>query len=139
MFIRDYLDQDYEQVLALWKDTGIYTVESGDRREVISRCKVQGGKFLVLEDPRCGKIKGSSWMTWDGRRVFLHHFAIGPEIQQQGWGRKLAELSLEFARKKDCPMTLEVHRDNKAAVNLYLGMGFEVFPDYEVYMILHKE
>jgi len=139
MFIRDYQNQDYEQVIALWKDTGIYTVERGDRRKVISRCRGLGGKFLVIEDPRCGKIKGSSWMTWDGRRIYLHHFAVGPEIQGQGWGKKLAERSLEFARGKNCPMKLEVHRDNKAAVNLYLSMGFEPFQDYDVYMILHKE
>ena len=138
MFIRDYQNQDFEQVRGLWELTGIYTIERGDTREIITRCLGLGGKFLVIEDPRCGKICGTSWMTWDGRRVFLHHFAVGPEIQGQGWGRKLAEKSLEFARKKNCPMKLEVHQDNTAAVNLYTSLGFEVFKNYDVYMTLHN-
>lgn len=139
MIIRDYQNQDFDQVMGLWELTGIYTVERGDTLEIIERCLRLGGKFLVLVDPRCGKISGTSWMTWDGRRVFLHHFAIGPEIQGRGWGRKLAEKSLEFAREKDCPMKLEVHRDNTAAVKLYKSLGFEVFENYEVYMILHQK
>jgi ribosomal protein S18 acetylase RimI-like enzyme len=136
MLIRDYQEQDFEQLLALWKDTGIYTVERGDTREIILRCIAQGGKLLVLVDPRCGKIRGSSWMTWDGRRVFLHHFAVGPELQGRGYGRKLAEASLEFARQKGSPIKLEVHRGNTPAVKLYQSLGFEVFNDYDTYMLL---
>ena len=30
-------------------------------------------------------------MTWDGRRIYLHHFGILPEYQRKGLGRKLAE------------------------------------------------
>lgn len=134
MVIRDFWEQDFEQVMDLWKDTGIFTVERGDTLELIHRCNEQGGKFFVLEDPRCGKIKGSAWLTWDGRRVFLHHLAIGPEVQGQGWGRKLARAALDFAREKNSPIKLEVHHDNQAAVKLYRELGFEEFPGYEVFM-----
>jgi ribosomal protein S18 acetylase RimI-like enzyme len=126
--------QDFPQVEALWKDTGISTPERGDTCEVIEQSIAQGGKLLVIEDPRCGKIKGSSWMTWDGRRVLLHHFAIGPEVQGRGWGRKLAEASMDFAQTLHCPLKLEVHRDNTPAVKLYRSLGFEKLPGYEVYI-----
>jgi hypothetical protein len=33
-------------------------------------------------------------------------------------------------------MKLEVHSRNKAAIHLYRSLGFEVFEDYDVYMIL---
>jgi ribosomal protein S18 acetylase RimI-like enzyme len=136
MVIRDYRPDDYQQVEKLWKETGIYTVERGDTAGIIQRCNHFGGKFLVMEDPATGSVAGTSWMTWDGRRVFLHHFAIRPSLQGQGHGRSLAIRSLEFARQRGCPVKLEVHRKNTPAVNLYRSLGFEVFEDYDVYMKL---
>jgi ribosomal protein S18 acetylase RimI-like enzyme len=136
MVIRDYRPDDYPQVEELWKETGIYTVERGDTADIIERCNLKGGKFLILEDPSSGSIAGTSWMTWDGRRVFLHHFAIRPAFQGQGHGHLLAVRSLEFAKQKDCPVKLEVHQENTPAVNLYRSLGFKVFEDYDVYMKL---
>jgi ribosomal protein S18 acetylase RimI-like enzyme len=136
MVIRDYCPADFPRVEMLWKETGIYTMERGDTSEIILRCNLAGGKFLVMEDPATGLLAGTSWMTWDGRRVFLHHFAIHPSLQGKGLGRALALRSLEFAKQKESPMKLEVHRHNSPAVNLYRDLGFRVFEDYDVYMIL---
>lgn len=136
MLIRDYHPDDFPQIEDLWKKTGIYTEERGDTAEIILRCNQAGGKFLVLEDPASNKVAGTSWMTWDGRRLFLHHFAIDPIFQGKGYGRKLALASLAVARKKKCPMKLEVHSQNIPAVNLYKSLGFTVFEDYQVFMIL---
>lgn len=134
MLIRDYRPDDYPEVESLWKDTHIYTLERGDTPEIILRCINAGGRFLVLEAAD-GSVAGTSWLTWDGRRVFLHHFAISPSLQGLGFGRSLALESLAFARERDCPLKLEVHRDNTAAVNLYKSLGFQVFEDYDIYMI----
>lgn len=120
----------------LWKETGIYTMERGDTHEVILRCNSQGGKFLVLEDPESRIMVGSSWMTYDGRRLHLHHFAIKPSHQGRGLGRILALESLKFADEKGCPLKLEVHRENLAAVNLYNSLGFIKFKDYEIFMVV---
>ena len=136
MIVREYRPEDFGEVEKLWKETGIYTVERGDTAEIILRCNGTGGRFLIMEDPDSGRIAGTSWMTWDGRRIFLHHFAILPEYQGHGHGRILALRSLEFAREKNCPVKLEVHRENTPAVNLYRSLGFEVFTDYEIYMKL---
>lgn len=136
MTVRDYQPADYPLVERLWRETGIYTLERGDTAEIIKQCIDLGGKFLVMEDPISENIIGTSWMTFDGRRVHLHHFAIKPSFQGSGLGRKLAYKSFEFARKKQCPMKLEVHRENVAAVNLYKSLGFVTFEDYDVYMII---
>ena len=136
MHIRNYTPSDYPQVEALWKETGIYTVERGDTAEIIQSCNKLGGKFLVMEDPDTGRLTGTSWLTWDGRRIFLHHFAVRPDLQGKGYGRALAKESLEYANRKNCPVKLEVHRENAPAVNLYKSLGFEVFEDYDIYMIL---
>lgn len=136
MIIRDYRPPDLPGLFTLWKETGIYTVERGDTKEVINRSIVQGGTLLILEDPDSGTIAGSSWLTYDGRRVFLHHFAIWPSLQGKGLGRDLAMASLEFARSKGCPVKLEVHRDNEPAIALYRSLGFEPFESYGIYMNL---
>ena len=135
MLIRDYHPDDFAGVMLLWKATGIYTEERGDTSEIILRCNRAGGKLLVLEDPSKGQVAGTSWMTWDGRRLYLHHFAILPSLQGQGYGRRLALESLAFAREMNCPMKLEVHSQNTRAVNLYRSLGFEVFEGYDIYMI----
>ena len=134
MFIREFFKQDFGQVIALWKDTGVYDEERGDSLEAILESKAQGGVFYVVEDPRCGKIKGSVWMTWDGRRHFLHHLAVGPEVQGQGWGSRLCEACLEQARTTGAPVKLEVHKANRAAIHLYRKLGFKDFSDYLLFM-----
>lgn len=136
MLIRNYRPEDFPYVEALWKDTGIYTVERGDTPEVILRCIRAGSTFLILENPSDGSVGGTSWITFDGRRTFLHHFCIDPSLQGKGYGRKLALESLAIAREKNCPMKLEVNRQNIPALNLYKSLGFKVFEDYEVFINL---
>lgn len=136
MVIRQYREGDYPQIKQLWKDTGIYKAERGDTPEVIRRCIEQGGEFLVMEEPSGGRIVGTSWMTYDGRRLHLHHFAIRPSHQGKGLGKTLALESLKHARKRSCPVKLEVHDENRVAVHLYKSLGFAAFEDYHVYMIL---
>ncbi len=136
MLIRDYRPEDFPLVEALWKETGIYTAERGDTAEIINRCNQSGGKFIIVEEKPTGIVAGTSWITWDGRRLFLHHFAIRPDLQGKGLGRLLALKSLEFAHEKNAPMKLEVHKSNHTAIHLYRSLGFEVFEDYDIYMIL---
>lgn len=135
MILREYRAGDFPEVEALWKVTGIYQVERGDSAEMIERCNAGGGKFLIMEDESDRRIIGTSWLTWDGRRVLLHHLAVLPTMQGKGCGRKLAEESLVFAREKNAPMKLEVDRNNLTAVQLYTKLGFKVFEDYEVYIV----
>jgi ribosomal-protein-alanine N-acetyltransferase len=136
MLIRDYRPADFPLVEALWKETGIYTTERGDTAEIIIRCNQAGGKFWVLEESSTGLVAGTSWITWDKRRLYLHHFAIRPDLQGKGLGRSLALKSLEFAREKNATMKLEVHQSNHHAIKLYRSLGFKVFKDYDLYMIL---
>jgi ribosomal protein S18 acetylase RimI-like enzyme len=137
MLIRDYRPGDYQQVEELWKATGIYTVERSDTPDIILRCNQHGGRLLIMEDPERMRITGTSWMTFDGRRLFLHHFAIKPSLQGKGHGRQLALASLQFAKEKGFPVKLEVHRENVAALHLYRSLGFESFEDYEIFMKLN--
>lgn len=133
--IRDYRPGDFSSLLELWQKTDLTQPERGDSKEVIERCIDHGGQLLVMEETLSGKIIGSSWMTWDGRRIYLHHFGILPGYQRNGLGTKLAEKSLEWIRKKGQQVKLEVHKENYAARKLYEKLGFFAFRDYDIYMI----
>jgi ribosomal protein S18 acetylase RimI-like enzyme len=133
--VRDYLPGDYTLLLELWKQTDLDQPERGDDAGVIERCNEKGGKLLVMEDTESGKIIGSSWMTWDGRRIYLHHFGILPGYQKRGLGTRLAIESLEWIRQTGQQVKLEVHTENYAAKHLYEKLGFFAFTDYDIYMM----
>ncbi|HYW96903.1 MAG TPA: GNAT family N-acetyltransferase [Bacteroidales bacterium] len=133
--IRDYRHGDFPQLDQLWKETGMGAPERGDNEETIERCNQMGGKLLVMTNPANGKIIGSSWLTFDGRRIFLHHFGIKPEYQNRGLGKQLANATLQFIREKGYQVKLEVHKDNHIAKRLYEKSGFFAFTDYDIYMI----
>ncbi len=133
--IRDYREGDYDSLLDLWHKTDLAQPERKDDDRVIMRCNTMGGRLLVMVDVDAGEIIGSSWMTWDGRRIYLHHFGIHPDWQNRGLGTKLAQASLEWISHTGRQVKIEVHRENKAAIQLYKKLGFFAFEDYDIYMI----
>ena len=134
--IRDYKPEDFEQVDRLWKDTGMGGDERGDDNKIIEQTLKLGGRLIILEDTSSGDIIGTSWLTTDGRRIFLHHFGIRPEHQGKGYSKKLLKESLEFAKSTGKQIKLEVHRtQNLRAINLYRKYGFKYLGDYDVYII----
>ncbi len=135
MIIRDYKATDYPELTALWDDLGLGGIERGDSPEIIDQTISMGGKLLIMEDAEKGIIIGSSWMTFDGRRISIHHFGIGKSHQGKGLGTMLTRESLKFIKQKGYQVKLEVHKDNNVAKNLYEKAGFFVFADYDIYMI----
>jgi len=134
--IRDYKPKDFEQVDRLWKDTGMGGDERCDDNKIIEQTLNLGGRLIILEDTFSGDIIGTSWLTTDGRRIFLHHFGIRPEHQGKGYSKKLLKESLEFAKSTGKQIKLEVHRtQNLRAINLYRKYGFKYLGDYDVYII----
>lgn len=137
--IRDYRPSDYRGVLGLWQLTGLGGAHRGDNEKTIDLSLSIGGKLLVVEDAATTIIVGTSWMTFDGRRIHLHHFGVKPELQHTGIGTDLAIASLKFAKEKKIQIKLEVHKDNQKAINLYKKLGFEYLGDYDVYIIRDVE
>lgn len=136
--IRDYRAADYPAITDLWLKTGLGGAHRGDNQKTIEKSIKMGGKLLVAESDD-GRILATSWMTFDGRRIHLHHFGVMPSFQKRGIGRKLAIESINFAKKKGFQMKLEVHKTNNEAIQLYSKLGFSYLGDYLVYIIRHYE
>jgi len=133
--IRDYHDEDFPAVEEIWRVTGMGSAQRGDGPGVISRTLACGGKLLVMEEKSTNKVIGTSWLTNDGRRIYLHHFGIHPDFQGKGLGHLLADASIQYAKSCGLQIKLEVHKDNSKAVDLYKKHGFAYLGDYHVYII----
>ncbi len=133
--IRDYIAADFPEVNQLWNDTGMGGAVRGDDEQVISNTLNTGGRLRIMTTEESGEIIGTSWLTTDHRRTYLHHFGIKPAWQGQGLSKMLLEDSLEIARQAGMQIKLEVHETNLKALHLYKKYGFKYLGDYEVYII----
>ena len=137
--IRDYRKEDYPAIEQLWIETGLGDENRNDTIESVEKSLQLGGKLLVLIHKQTNLIVGTSWMTYDGRRIHLHHFSIKQEFQGKRLGKMLTTESLKFAREMRTQIKLEVHKENKSALRLYRSAGFESLGDYDIYIIRHPE
>lgn len=136
MRVRPYLKGDFPGIMELWTSTGLSSPERGDDEKTIERSIAMGGTLLVLSDEEAGgAIRGTSWLTFDGRRLHLHHFGITPDYQGRGLSGELLGESLKFVKLKGYQVKLEVHRTNEIAIKLYKKAGFRYLGDYDVYII----
>ena len=133
--ISDYTSEDYKGLIELWQMTDLGNPKRGDDQSIIQNTIKIGGKLLIMKSVTENKIIGSSWMTTDGRRLFLHHFGIHPDYQGKGFANILMDKSMEFAKSVGQQFKLEVHMNNEKAIKLYKKYGFEYLGDYQVYII----
>jgi ribosomal protein S18 acetylase RimI-like enzyme len=133
--VRDYQPGDFPEIEKLWIATGMGGAVRGDDEAAIENTIKPGGKLLILENHGTKEIIGTSWMTVDGRRIYLHHFGIKPEHQGKGYSHLLMKASMEFAESTGKQIKLEVHNTNIIATALYKKWGFQYLGDYDVYII----
>lgn len=137
--IRDYKPADFNQVNNLWSLTNMGGIARGDDAEVINRCNTAGAKLIILEKVDTNQIVGTSWLTHDSRRIYMHHFGVLPKYQGRGLSKLLLDESLDFATKLNMQIKLEVHKNNEIALKIYKDAGFDYLGDYNVYIIRNLE
>ncbi len=134
LIIRDYCPDDHQSVVAVWDAAGLGGAERGDTSDAIETSIGLGGRMFVAVAGG-GRVVGTSWVTYDGRRMHLHHVGVLPSYRRRGIGRLLSVASIRYARERNVQMKLEVHRTNTAALALYRSLGFTYLGDYDVYII----
>jgi ribosomal protein S18 acetylase RimI-like enzyme len=135
--IREYQSHDFAAVLGLWELTGLADEKRADSSITIEKSIKFGGKFWILEDVTSDECIGTLWVTNDSRRLYLHHLGVHPNYQKKGYGRLLSEKALQFAKKVNMQIKLEVHETNNHAIKLYKNLGFKYLDKYNV-MIKRK-
>lgn len=134
-YTREFIDSDYSEMILLWENIGLGGAYRGDDLQIINRTIKMGGQLLLLIEKDTGIIIGTSWLTLDGRRTYLHHFGIKADFQGKGLAKILLDASLKLAKSYGMQIKLEVHKDNVKALGLYKKAGFTYLGDYQTYII----
>ncbi|NTW23198.1 MAG: GNAT family N-acetyltransferase [Lentimicrobium sp.] len=134
LIIRKYQENDYPEVESFWNKNGLGGSHRGDSIQIVENTLAAGGHLLVMLASD-GEIAGTSWLTNDKRRTYLHHFGIAEIFRGKGLSKILLEESLKLAAQDGFQVKIEVHRENLPALNLYKKAGFKYLGDYDVYMI----
>lgn len=131
MKIIDFQSEYYEKVNAFWNETGLGGSHRGDDLDIILSTIKAGGHLLIMLSDE-GEVIGSSWLTTDKRRTYIHHFGIKERYRRKGLAKCLMVQTMEIAVAIGYQVKLEVHRKNHPAINLYRAFGFNDLGDYEV-------
>lgn len=132
--IRNFEPGDFTAVEKFWNENGLGGAHRGDDAAVVEQTLKAGGHLLLLVTDD-GMVAGTSWMTNDKRRTYLHHFGIADPFRRMGLATFLLKASLELARADGYQIKIEVHRDNLPAQLLYKKAGFTYLGDYDVLII----
>ena len=133
--VRNYSASDYPSVMRIWQELNLSAHERGDNHEVLDKTLQLGGCFLALEEIESSKIIGTSLLSNDGRRLYLHHFGILTAFQNRQLGGFLLEHTLQIVCQMRMQVKLEVNPKNNYAVRLYEKYGFKLLGNYVVYII----
>ena len=62
---------------------------------------------------------------YDGHRGWLNYFAVLPQFQKRGFGRRLLNFGETKLIEKGCPkLNLQIRTDNEEAKNFYKKVGY---------------
>jgi ribosomal protein S18 acetylase RimI-like enzyme len=132
MIIREFLfEQDYEEVVMLWESSspGIQLSPSDTPQEIQKKLLRDPDLFLVAVCD--GRIMGTVFGGFDGRRGIVYHLAVLQGEQRKGIGRSLMAEIENRLRSKGCrKYYLLVTKDNEAALAFYDSFGAEVMDLY---------
>lgn len=123
--VRTMTEQDYPHVYALWTScTGMGLNDMDDTKEGISRFLARNPQTcFVFEDD--GKISGAIMAGNDGRRGYIYHTAVVPDMQNHGIGTALVQAAVQALRQLGITkVALVAFERNQAGNRFWEKQGF---------------
>ena len=128
MKIEKFTMESYEDIVDLWRKSGI-SVGSTDTRDEIERM-LQRNPELFLIGKVDNKVIGVVMGGFDGRRGYVHHLAIDPDYQRKGFGTMIMDDIIKKFRKIGVhKVHLFIEKYNKELVEFYKNLGWEIRDD----------
>ncbi len=124
--IREFVLDDYDTILALWKNAGpgIGIGRSDEREEIAKKLQHDPDLFLVAEN--AGKIIGTVIGGYDGRRGLIYHLAVDHAYRGRGIGKLLMdEIEHRLIAKGCLKAYLLVLKDAQDPIDFYAHRGWE--------------
>jgi ribosomal protein S18 acetylase RimI-like enzyme len=128
MIILPYSDGDFDGVVALWRETGIYKPYNEPKSE-IARISKNNNCLLYIgrEAPGPeGRVVASVLVGHDGYRGWIYKLAVAEDQRGKGYGRRLVQFAEAWLVARGMPkLNLLVRAENPAALDFYRHLGYE--------------
>jgi ribosomal protein S18 acetylase RimI-like enzyme len=138
LVIREFRIEDYDRLIALWKEAGLgYRPRGRDsRRRIEAELKTGTSIFLVAEMD--SKLVGSVIGTHDGRKGWINRLAVHPSYRRRGLAKKLmAEVEKRLSQVGLEVIAGLIEQGNTASLQLFQSLGYERAPEI-VYLSKRK-
>ncbi|MCW2287341.1 ribosomal protein S18 acetylase RimI-like enzyme [Leucobacter luti] len=122
--IREFVDSDTEQVIALWHARGLTRPWNDPAADILRKLSVQPELFLVAADQNA--VVGSVMAGYDGHRGWLYYLASAADRAGQGIGLALVAEAETRLSAMGCPkVQLMVRSENDGVLSYYEALGYE--------------
>jgi N-acetylglutamate synthase len=122
---REFLINDYEAAVELWKRVEGLDIAEGDDRESIRRFLEQN-RGLSRVATNGSTIVGAALCGHDGRRGYIYHLAVDPAYQGRQLGKRLVEECLDGLRRAGLERAnILVAKDNPRGRDFWKRTGWE--------------
>ena len=121
--IRAFMPEDYDEILALWRESGLTIKASDTLPEIKKLLALPSNVFLIADSDSA--IFGTVIGAWDGRRAWIYHLAVRPLARRHRVGSELIkalEKSLQLGGATK--INLLVEPGNHQAVEFYRALGY---------------
>ena len=125
--IREFTLDDYDDVLALWLGAGPgVDRRPSDERDQVA-LKVERDPDLFLVATLDGRVVGAVMGGWDGRRAYVYHLAVRPDLRRRGVADALMdELEERLRRKGALKAKCQIYTHNDGSLAFFRQRGWEV-------------
>jgi ribosomal protein S18 acetylase RimI-like enzyme len=125
--IRPFTPEDYDEVIALWRESGLTIKASDTLPEIKKLLALPSNVFFVAEDD--SGIAGTVIGAWDGRRAWIYHLAVRPVARRRRIGSGLMNAVEESLRYRGATkINLLVEPGNQQAAQFYRALGYADHP-----------
>ena len=122
--IRQFVPNDTNRVIFIWEQC--YLVRSWNNPNFYIQRKLNFQKELFFVGLLNDEIIATAMFGYDGHRGWLNYFAVLPNFQKRGFGKKLMTFGEMALIEKGCPkLNLQIRNDNTKAINFYKKVGYK--------------
>jgi ribosomal protein S18 acetylase RimI-like enzyme len=116
-------DQDFDQVVALWREAGVSRPWNDPATDIAFARKGPHSVILVGEAGR--QVVATAMVGEDGHRGWVYYVATASSRQREGIGRSMMEACEAWLRDRGIwKLQLLVRADNLAAKGFYELLGY---------------
>jgi len=117
---------DYDALLALWREAGLHSIRPAgrDSRESVAR-QLATGVQTILGLELNGALVGTVLVTHDSRKGWINRLAVHPDHRRKGYALRLIEAAERQLREQHIHIFAAlIESGNLASLSLFRDAGY---------------